>query len=109
MGLDITSAFSRSELRRQRDRLMNTHHPDRGGAENMAVRVNETYARMAAWLDRRRFRREKYQPKEAIFPVAEPADDRPKRRGAAIRIRAAQLYAAAMMAAVGYTMFRRRR
>jgi hypothetical protein len=36
LGLDAQSAFSRLELRRQRDHLMSKHHPDRGGADGCA-------------------------------------------------------------------------
>jgi hypothetical protein len=116
LGLDAESAFSRLELRRQRDRLMSEHHPDRGGAEEMAARINETYERMAGWLAKRRFRREgrrlaelevlATKPSEA--PTALPSFSR-SALSAALQIGAIQLSALALMAAVGYTTFRRRR
>jgi hypothetical protein len=116
LGLDARSAFSRVELRRQRDRLMSKHHPDRGGAEEMAVRLNETYERMAAWLAKRRFRREGRRLSEleilATKPGEAPAAPRSVSRSAlsaALQIGVIQLSALALMAAVGYTTFRRRR
>jgi hypothetical protein len=115
LGLDAQSAFSRLELRRQRDRLMSTHHPDRGGAEEMAARINQTYERMAAWLAKRRFRREGRRLTELEILATKPAEARAAPPGfsrsalsAALQIGAIQLSALALMAAVGYTTFRRR-
>jgi hypothetical protein len=113
LGLEAQSAFSRLELRRQRDRLMSRHHPDRGGAEEMAVRINETYERMAAWLAKRRFRREGRRLTEleilATKPGEAPLGISRSVLSAALQIGAIQLSALALMAAVGYTTFRRRR
>jgi hypothetical protein len=116
LGLDAESAFSRRELRRQRDRLMGEHHPDRGGAEEMAAQINETYERMAAWLARRRFRREGRRLTEleslATRPAEAPAPRRSVSRSAlsaALQIGAIQLSALALMAVVGYKTFRRQR
>jgi hypothetical protein len=113
LGLDAESAFSRLELRRQRDRLMSTHHPDRGGAEEMAARINETYERMAGWLAKRRFRREGRRLTElevlATKPAEAPAGVARSALSAVLQIGAIQLSALALMAAVGYTTFRRRR
>jgi hypothetical protein len=53
LGLPTYSAFSRTALRRQRDRLILEHHPDRGGTENRAQEINELYARMTKWLNSR--------------------------------------------------------
>ncbi len=50
MGLNARTAFSEVELRRQRDRLMCAHHPDRGGSQEKAAQINETYTRMRKWL-----------------------------------------------------------
>jgi hypothetical protein len=115
LGLDAESAFSRQELRRQRDRLMSEHHPDRGGAGDMAARINETYERMAGWLAKRRFRREGRRLTEleilATKPAETPAAPRSVSRSAlsaALQIGAIQLSALALMAAVGYRTFRRR-
>jgi hypothetical protein len=52
LGLGRDEAFSRTDLRRQRDRLMHIHHPDRGGSAAMAAQINMTYSRMITWLDR---------------------------------------------------------
>jgi hypothetical protein len=113
LGLDAQSAFSRLELRRQRDRLMSKHHPDRGGAEEMATRINETYERMAGWLAKRRFRREGRRLAELEILATEPSEARAgvsrSALSAALQIGAIQLSALALMAAVGYTAFRRRR
>jgi hypothetical protein len=113
LGLDAQSAFSRLELRRQRDRLMSEHHPDRGGAAEMAARINETYERMAAWLAKRRFRREGRRLTEleilATKPAEAPSGVSHSVLSAALQIGAIQLSALALMAAVGFTTFRRRR
>jgi hypothetical protein len=53
LGLPTYSAFSRTTLRRQRDRLILQHHPDRGGTEDRAQEINELYARMVRWLNSR--------------------------------------------------------
>jgi hypothetical protein len=115
LGLDAQSAFSRLELRRQRDRLMSKHHPDHGGAEEMAARINEAYERMAGWLAKRRFRREGRRMTEleilATKAAEAPAAPRSVSRSAlsaALQIGAIQLSAFALMAAVGYRTFRRR-
>jgi hypothetical protein len=113
LGLDAESAFSRLELRRQRGRLMSEHHPDRGGAEETAARINETYERMAGWLARRRFRREGRRLTEleilATKPAEAPAGVARSTLSAALQIGAIQLSALALMAAVAYRTFRRRR
>jgi hypothetical protein len=113
LGLDAERAFSRLELRRQRDRLMSTHHPDRGGAEEIAARINETYERMAGWLAKRRFRRESRRLTELEILARKPAESRQAVSRSplltAVQIGAVQLSALALMAAVGYTTFRRRR
>ncbi len=49
-GLSARDAFSREKLRRQRDRLMSIHHPDRGGNVEIASRINSTYDSMVEWL-----------------------------------------------------------
>jgi hypothetical protein len=112
LGLDAQSAFSRLELRRQRDRLMNTHHPDRGGTEETAARINETYERMAGWLAKRRFRREGRRLAELEILTTKPAEARVgvarSALSAALQIGAIQLSALTLVVAVGYTAFRRR-
>jgi hypothetical protein len=116
LGLDAESAFSRPELRRQRDRLMGEHHPDRGGAEETAAQINETYERMAAWLAKRRFRREGRRLTELETLATKPAEAPAPRRSvsrsvlsAGLKIGAIQLSALALMAVVAYKTFRRQR
>lgn len=53
LGLPLHQAFSRTALRRQRDLLMRTHHPDRGGSDARAREINEIHERMIKWLDKR--------------------------------------------------------
>lgn len=53
LGLPLQQAFSRTALRRQRDLLMRTHHPDRGGSADRAREINEIHERMIKWLDTR--------------------------------------------------------
>jgi hypothetical protein len=53
LGLPTHLAFSRTALRRRRDRLIREHHPDRGGNNEKAQEVNEIYGRMSKWLDAR--------------------------------------------------------
>jgi len=53
LGLPTHLASSRTALRRQRDRLIREHHPDRGGNNDKAQEINEIYARMNKWLDAR--------------------------------------------------------
>lgn len=65
LGLDARRGLSETELRRRRDELMHQHHPDRGGSAEMASRINETYARMSAWLRRRRERSEASRKRHA--------------------------------------------
>ena len=115
-GLDAQSAFSRLELRRQRDRLMSEHHPDRGGAEETAAQINETYERMTAWLAKRRFRREGRRLTELETLATKPAEAPAPRRSvsrsvlsAGLKIGAIQLSALALMAVVAYKTFRRQR
>jgi hypothetical protein len=116
LGLNAESAFSRRELRRQRNRLIGEHHPDRGGAEEMAAQINETYERMAAWLAKRRFRREGRRLTELESLATRPAETLAARRSvsrsalsATLQIGAIRLSALALMAVVGYKTFRRQR
>lgn len=82
-------AFSRSELRRRRDQLMAIHHPDRGGDPVAAARLNETYARMTYWLERRDAR---------AAAAQKHADETPALQGIGFRARAAKLAGAALVA-----------
>lgn len=115
MGLDPEQAFSQSNLRRQRDRLMQDHHPDRGGSEEMAARINVTYSRMTVWLDRRlhnrnylRMRRDKTFAREAAKTAsASPAPAKHKLDTA--RFYAAVLTTAAAVMGIGLSSLARRR
>lgn len=117
MGLDPEQAFSPSSLRQQRDRLMQDHHPDRGGSEAMAARINVTYSRMTQWLDRRlhnrnylRMRRDKAFAREAARNTEAPAAPPAK---AKLKIEAAKIYAViltttAAVIGIGLTSLARR-
>lgn len=110
MGLDEQQAFSKLQLRRRRDKLMRAHHPDRGGPSDMATRINETYSRMVEWLDRRVERRERIQRRQKEVRGQPESDPRPKSPwSTVVQVGAIQLYAFALMAAVGYNTFFRRR
>ncbi len=115
MGLDREQAFSRTELRRQRDQLMHIHHPDRGGSEAMAARINVTYARMLDWLDRHldhrsylQMRRDRVLAQE-VTRTAEKPFDPGKRKIEAIKLYAAILGATATAVGLGFSSFVRRR
>jgi hypothetical protein len=108
MGLPPEIPLSRLELRRRRDRLMIVHHPDRGGDERKAARINATYARMVDWLDSR-------PPGEAERKVpdgssgAVPADMGGVYKStlkAAFHAGAAQFCAVALVALAAYAAFR---
>jgi hypothetical protein len=113
MGLDREDAFSRANLRRQRDRLMHIHHPDRGGSEAMAARINVTYGRMLGWLDRHlenrsylHMRRERVFAQESAKTAETPsAPSKPK----TFRLYAAILGATATAVGLGVSTFIRRR
>jgi hypothetical protein len=115
MGLDPEQAFSQSSLRRQRDRLMQNHHPDRGGSEEMAARINVTYSRMTVWLDRRlhnrnylRMRRDKAFAREAAKNAEAPPEPTTPKRDTA-RFYAAVLTTAAAVMGIGLSSLARRR
>jgi hypothetical protein len=104
MGLQRDAAFSRVELRRRRDRLMNLHHPDRGGEAEIAARINATYTRMIAWLDSRSAR-----DAERKGPETASTDDGgiyKSSLSAALHAGAAQAYAFALVALAAYAVFR---
>ncbi|WP_374546505.1 hypothetical protein [Rhodoblastus sp.] len=108
LGLAPDAAFSRTELRRRRDRLMNIHHPDRGGDAAKAARINAIYARMTAWLDSRgAVESERRGPN--VSPAAEPGGQGGVFKSglsAAFHAGAAQICAVAMVALATYAAFR---
>lgn len=112
MGLNAADrAISRDDLRQQRNHLLSQHHPDHGGAADMAVRINATYARMNGWLDRRRTRREKIRARRDDLE-RELRENRILFRPAAAvakEIGAINLYALALMAALTYTALTKKR
>jgi len=94
LGLPTYVAFSKTALRRQRDRLIREHHPDRGGAENKAQEINETYARMVKWLDSR--------PKAGSRPLGETEPAPPKRPEPLHMVATAAVWAAGALIASGF-------
>lgn len=111
LGLPPEFAYSRTELRRRRNRLMIAHHPDRGGSAETAARINETYARMAEWLDHRNARCVKAKNATASSPDAPAKEKRIFRSAlsAALHGGAAQIFAWALVAAATYAVRGRRR
>lgn len=75
LGLPSYAAFSRTALRRQRDRLIREHHPDRGGSDEKAQEINELYARMIKWLDSR----QKAGPRQSTPSLGQREPAPPKR------------------------------
>ena len=115
MGLDLDQAFSRKNLRRQRDQLMYIHHPDRGGSEEMAACINLAYSRMLAWLDRHlesrsylRLRREEVLAKEAARS-ADEFQHSAEQKIQAIRAYVVVLGAATTLLGLGLSAAARRR
>lgn len=109
MGLPLEDAFSRAELRARRDHLMNVHHPDRGGDAANAARINATYARMIAWLDRRSASEAKRKNARAAIAEAAPEEGAGLYRqtlSAAFQAGAAQICAVALVALATYAALR---
>lgn len=50
-------SFTRADVRRLRDRLMQEHHPDKGGTDEKAQQINATYERLSAWIEAERRRK----------------------------------------------------
>lgn len=50
-------SFTQAHLRRLRRRLMQKHHPDKGGTKEEAQRINVTYERLSCWIEAERRRR----------------------------------------------------
>lgn len=105
LGLPVREAFSRVALRRQRDRLMREHHPDRGGSDERAREINDTYARMIRWLDERQkspTRSSDENPPvrvEGDDAIEEPASAKILKKAAAVAIWAVTLAASSYIAA----------
>ena len=107
LGMSRETALSRSELRRRRDRLMNVHHPDRGGDARKAARINAIYARMLAWLEAR-------DARSADLDGAPEFQPKTKRsRNAALSERlnagASRVWGLALVAVATYAALRHRR
>jgi hypothetical protein len=99
LGLPTHLAFSRNALRRQRDRLILQHHPDRGGSAAKAWEINEIYSRMVKWRD------ERYRPGELIDePKAE--ENRAKHENALRQTATIALWAAVLVTS-GYVALAR--
>jgi hypothetical protein len=78
-------SFTQAHVKRRRHRLMQEHHPDKGGTKEKAQQINETYERLSAWIK-----------------VAEQ-----RRRRAARRQRASQLLGLLLLVgSSGYMAFR---
>ncbi|MFZ0509842.1 MAG: J domain-containing protein [Methylocella sp.] len=43
-------SFTQVHVKRRRHRLMQKHHPDKGGTKEKAQQINETYERLSAWI-----------------------------------------------------------
>lgn len=94
---------------------MHIHHPDRGGSEDMAARINITYSRMLVWLDshleRRGYlhtRRERVFAQE-VFRASQKPPASAKQIAESMRIYATVLGAAATIMSIGVSSFIRRR
>ncbi|HYA81706.1 MAG TPA: hypothetical protein VED87_12350 [Methylocystis sp.] len=96
LGLPAYLAFSRTALRRQRDRLMREHHPDCGGDENKAREINEIYARMLKWLDSRR--KTAASPADGALGEQEPETIAPKHSQLLHQVATTALWAVALIA-----------
>ena len=107
MGLNARTAFSEVELRRQRDRLMSAHHPDRGGSQEKAAQINETYTRMRKWLVASKVQ----QPRnsEGGSTVAETRDTGDRILSARRWLESRHMYVAAIIVGAGYSMLKNRR
>jgi hypothetical protein len=108
MGICADHAFVRSELRRRRYQLMRLHHPDRGGSDRMAIRINLTYARMAKWLDDERERRFRGTKEPSTARTREESVESRSVLSTALQAGAAQLCAVALVAGASYALLRRR-
>jgi hypothetical protein len=87
---------------------MNVHHPDRGGDVENAARINATYARMIAWLERRSA--SEVERKNARAAIAEAAPEGAglyrQTLSAAFQAGAAQICAVALVALATYAALR---
>lgn len=88
---------------------MIVHHPDRGGDERKAARINATYARMVDWLDSRPAGEAERQGAEAASSAAGRPDAGGVYRSslkAALHAGAAQFCAVALVALATFAAFR---
>lgn len=78
-------SFTQAHVKRRRQRLMQEHHPDKGGTKEKAQQINETYERLSAWIK----------------------NDEQRRKRAARRQRASQLLGLLLLVgSSGYMAFR---
>jgi len=104
MGLNARTAFSQVELRRQRDRLMIA---DRGGSQEMAAQINDTYTRMRKWLLESKAQSQRLASEAAT--VAETRDPGEFFLSARRWLESRQMSLAAIILGAGYTMLKNRR
>ena len=50
LELPEDGSFTPLNLKRQRGRLMQDHHPDKGGSNESAQQINEAYERLLSWV-----------------------------------------------------------
>jgi len=107
MGMNARTAFSEVELRRQRDRLMTAHHPDRGGSKEMAAQINDTYTRMRKWLLASKAQQQRSA--EEVKRGAETRDTGEYILSARRWLESRQLFVASIIVGAGYAMLKNRR
>jgi hypothetical protein len=107
MGMNARTAFSEVELRRQRDRLMTAHHPDRGGSKEMAAQINDTYTRMRKWLVASKAQQQRSA--EEVKRGAETRDSGEYILSARRWLESRQMFMASIIVGAGYAMLKNRR
>jgi hypothetical protein len=107
MGLSARTAFSEVELRRQRDRLMSAHHPDRGGSKEKAAQINDTYTRMRKWL--LACKAQQLRSAEEVKTVAETRLSAEYILSARRWLESRQMFVASIIVGAGYAMLKNRR
>lgn len=85
-------SITQAQVKRRRGRLMQKHHPDKGGTKEKAQQINETFERLSAWINETERRRRQAE----------------RRRRASQSLRAA-LGLLLLVASSGYLALQRRR